>query len=187
MNSPQIDMARVALNDIKQTTIDDKGNRGLCLALCSFQMAAAMAGKKPTLDDINHYVDEAIRIGAIASKDGVNSADGWVADPGHGKLAEIAGLPGHKKIYERYTIGRLTALLQWGIPVELRDEGKHSLLAVGWYKEENSDLFYAEVLDPWPATNDKRFDMQRAMTQRAVNNKWVDSRTIEYLGWYEKA
>lgn len=178
----KLQMGGVTLNDIKQTEIDDTDRNKLCLALCDLQMAAADLRLTPTLADINKWIDEAVANGAIASKDGKNSFNGFVNN--HEKLAAIVGLNGVRKVYEKFDLFKITALLQWKRAVELRDEGRHSLLAVNWYKE--GDKFYASTLDPWPYTDDKRVDLERATTQRLVSGKWVDSRTIEFIGYYEK-
>jgi hypothetical protein len=179
----KIQMGGVSLNDIKQTEIDDAGKNELCLALCDLQLAAAQLGLRQTLDDVNKWIDEAVATGAIASKDGKNSFRGFVNN--HEKLAAIVGLKGVRKIYEKFDVGRITALLQWRQAVELRDEGRHSLLCVNWYKEDGK--FYGATLDPWPFTDDKRIDLERATTQRKnAAGAWVDSRTIEFIGYYKE-
>jgi len=179
--SDTIYVKRIALNDIKQTDIDDAGKNALCMALCKIQIAGAMLGKVYNLDDINKIVDMCIQNGALRSKDGENS-DGWVLR--HEKVAEACGLKGVKSVYKEFDRHDIVNRLQWGQPIELRDEGKHSLLCVGWYKE--GEKFYGEVFDPWPKTDDKRLDFERAVTQRMVKGKWVDSRTIELYSYFEK-
>jgi len=171
-----IEMNSIKISDLKQTNLTDTGPNELCLALMDIQIAAGQIGKGLTIEQADAYMKECRRVGAVSADDVVRN---------HEKIAAIVGLTGVKKIYEKYTSGRLTALLQWGIPVELRDEGRHSMLANRWYQDDNGKN-YAQVLDPWPATDDKRFDIERAMTQRLVKGAWKDSRSIEYLGWFEK-
>lgn len=180
----RIQMGQVQLNDIKQTAISDGGKNALCLGLVNLQMAAAEMGLVPDLEQIDAWVDESIRVGALRTKDGVNS-DGWILPGGHEKMAAIVGLRGVRKVYVKFDVGIITARLQWKLPVELRDEGKHSLLCVGWFQDVDGKI-YGECLDPWPKTDDKRIDFDRAMTQRIVNGKWVDSRSIEYIGYYQR-
>lgn len=179
--SETITVKHIALNDIKQTDIDDAGKNALCMALCNIQMAGAMIGKVFTLKDVDRIVDQCVANGALRSTDRVNS-DGWVVS--HEKIAEACGLPYVKKFYKKFDRHDIINRLQWGQPIELRDEGKHSLLCVGWFKE--GDKFYGECLDPWPKTDDKRIDFERATTQRKEKGKWVDSRTIEFYGYFEK-
>jgi hypothetical protein len=175
-------MKGVKLDHIFQTQIDDKANTELCLCLSDLLLAAADLKLSPSLADVDRWVDEGVRVGALASRDGKNSEHGFVKN--HEKLAEIVGLKGVKKIYEKFDIGRVTALLQWEKAVELRDEGHHSLLCVSW-REEGGE-FYGEVLDPWPYTDDKRIDLKRGITQRLIKGEWKDSRSIEYIGYFEK-
>lgn len=179
--SDTIFVKEIKLNDIKQTEIDDAGRNALCMALCKIQMAGAMVGKVYDLAEVNKIVDRCIEIGALRSTDKKNS-DGWVAN--HEKIAEACGLKNVKNVYKKFDRYDIVNRIQWGQPIELRDEGKHSLLAVGWYKE--GDDFFLTVIDPWPKTDDKRLDLSRAMTQRKVGGKWVDSRSIEYYGYFEK-
>lgn len=180
----KIQMAQLRLNDIKQTAISDAGKNALCLGLCNLQMAAAELGLVPDLQQIDAWIDESVRVGALRTIDGVNS-DGWVKPGGHEKMAAVVGLFNVRKVYKKFDVGIITARLQWKLPVELRDEGKHSLLCVGWHVDEVDGKIYGECLDPWPKTGDRRIDFARAMTQRIVNGKWVDSRSIEYIGYYE--
>lgn len=171
-----IQMQSIKVSDLKQTKLTDTGPNELCLALMNIQAAAGRIGKVLTIEQADAYMKQCRAAGAVSADDVVRN---------HEKQAEVVGLTGVKKIYEKYTPGRLTALLQWNIPVELRDEGRHSLLAFGWYQDDDKRN-YASVTDPWPATDDKRFDIERGMTQRLVKGEWKDSRSIEYLGWFEK-
>lgn len=175
-------MKLVSLNDIKQTKIDDAGKDALCTALCNLQMAAAALGLKPDLSQIDAWIDECVKVGALRSKDKKNS-DGFVLS--HEKMAEVVGLKGVKKVYKKFDKAEIINLLQWGRAVELRDEGKHSLLAVGWLADADGKAF-ADCLDPWPYSNDVRLDLQRAMTQNVKAGVLVDSRSIEYYGIYEE-
>jgi hypothetical protein len=186
--SQRIEMNHVALNDIKQTQIDDKGNKALCLGLTNIQIAASILRAKDksiaplTLKDVDAIVDKAVANGGFADKDkDGNSDNGWVLS--HEKIAEAAGLFGYTKIYEKINKERLFALLQWGSLVELRDEGHHSLIATGWYQDENGN-FFCTVSDPWPYSNDTLLDCQRWTTLRKSGDKLVDSRTIELIGFY---
>jgi len=179
--SPQLLIPK--FNDIKQTLISDGGKNALCLALVNLQLAASEIGKVLGLEDVNKFVKAAVKAGALRSTDGENS-DGWIMPGGHEKLAELVGLKDVEKKYIKFDRSDIINRLQWGKAVELRDEGKHSLLAYRWFKE--GETFFADVLDPWPKTNDTRINLDRAMTQREVNGKWVDSRSIEYIGFYEK-
>lgn len=179
-----VKMRHVSANDIKQTTIDDKGANELCLALCDIQIAGSLQKKVFTLADVNRIVDAAIKNGGLASVDGKDSYHGFVQS--HEKLAEAAGLTGYVKKYIKFDAAKIFALLQWGSLVELRDEGHHSLLATGWYKQ--GDQFFCTTSDPWPYTDDKRLDTARAMTQKVgPGGKLIDSRSIEYIGFYVKS
>ena len=182
MNSPQLIVPKVDL--INQRVVKDAGADALCLFIANLQMAAAEM--KMTLDmaDINRLVKEAVKVGALRSSDGGKNSDGWILPGGHEKIAALVGLKNVTKKYVKFDKGEIIERLQWGKPVELRDEGKHSLLAVRWFMDGKKAL--ADVLDPWPKTNDTRLDFDRAMTQREVNGKFVDSRSIEYIGFYEK-
>lgn len=183
MSDITIKMKHVSANDIKQTTINDKGANELCLALCDIQIAASLQKKVLTLADINRIVDVAITNGGLASLDGKDSYHGFVKS--HEKLAEAAGLTGYTKKYIKFDAAKIFALLQWGSLVELRDEGHHSLLATGWYKQ--GDSFYCTCSDPWPYTNDVRLDTARGVTQKTgLRGALVDSRSIEYIGFYVK-
>lgn len=183
INDISVKMRHVSANDIKQTTINDKGANELCLALCDIQIAGSLQKKVFSLADVNRIVDAAIKNGGIASVDGKDSYHGFVKS--HEKLAEAAGLTGYTKKYVKYDAAKIFALLQWGSLVELRDEGHHSLLATGWYKQ--GDSFYCTTSDPWPYTDDKRLDTARAMTQKVgAGGKLIDSRSIEYIGFYIK-
>jgi hypothetical protein len=190
MSETKTQVSHIELKDLKQTRISDKWNTKLCTALCDIQIACGILLSKKelkapfTYDDVDRIVDDSVRNGGLATKDGVNSEHGYVAN--HEKIAEAAGLYGFKKYYIKLDaagLSKMVALLQWGSPVELRDEGKHSLLAVGAYLE-NGTLFL-NVSDPWPYTNDERFNTKTNMTQRLEKGAWVDSRSIEYIGYYE--
>jgi hypothetical protein len=183
-------MAWIDMEPIRQTDIDDAANDKLCLALTNIQLCGSIliALKKRitpfSLAEVNAIIDKSIKNGGLKTKDGVNSDGGYVLN--HEKMAEACGLPGYKKHYARLGDGsELLNRLQWKVAVELRDEGKHSLIACGWHVQ--SGKVYVDVFDPWPKTDDSRFDLARAMTQRQVNGKWVDSRSIEYIGYYNKA
>lgn len=182
-----VDMEHVSLNDIKQTTIDDKWNTKLCLWVADTQIAGSIRRiydktlSPFTLDDLNRFADECIARGGLARLDDKNSQDGFVLN--HQIVAEVAGLKGYVKKYVPFDAAKIFALLQWKCLVELRDEGHHSLLATGWFKGDDGK-FYCNTSDPWPATDDKRLDTARAMTQRLVNGKWIDSRSIEFIGYY---
>ena len=63
-----IKMRHIGANDIKQTTIDDKGANELCLALCDIQIAASLQKKIFTLADVNRIVDAAIARGIPFSR-----------------------------------------------------------------------------------------------------------------------
>lgn len=182
MSSPQLIVPKVDL--INQRLVKDAGADALCLAICNLQMSAAEMKKTLSLDDINRLVKEAVKVGALRSRDGGKNSDGWILPGGHEKIAALVGLKNVTKKYIKFDKGKIIERLQWGKPVELRDEGKHSMLAVRWYLI--GDKPFSDVLDPWPLTNDTRCDLDRAMTQREVKGKFVDSRSIEYIGFYEK-
>lgn len=183
MNEITVKMRHVSANDIKQTTIDDKAAAELCLFLSDVQICGSLQKKVFSLADINRIKMAAIKNGGLASHDGKDSYHGWVQS--HEKIAEAAGLSGYTKKYIKFDAAKIFALLQWGSLVELRDEGHHSLLATGWYKLE--DKFYCTTSDPWPYTDDKRLDTARAMTQKiGLRGAIVDSRSIEYIGFYVK-
>jgi hypothetical protein len=187
-----IEMNSVSLNDIKQTAINDSGRNSLCLALANIQIAGSILRLRAlregktiapyTLEDIDRIVDEAVKNGGLRDldKDG-NSDDGFVAD--HEKIAAAAGLFDVKKVYEKINKYRISALLQWGSCVEIRDEGRHSMIAYAWYVDANQNMF-CRLSDPWPKTNDVLLDCQRWMTQRMVDGKLVDSRSVEHIGYY---
>lgn len=181
-------MAHVAIDDIKQTDISDAGNKELCLCLADIQIAGSilLMQKKIatpfTLADIDRIVDAAILNGGLATADKQNSLHGYVLS--HERVAEAAGLLGYVKKYELYDASRIFALLQWGSVVELRQEGRHSMLATGWFKADTGKV-YCTVSDPWPATNDTLLDCDRAMTQRMVGEGFMkDSRRITHIGYY---
>lgn len=182
MNSPQLIVPKVDL--INQRLVKDTGADALCLFIVNLQMAAAEMKMTLAMADINRLVKEAVKVGALRSSDGGKNSDGWILPGGHEKIAALVGLKNVKKKYVKFDKGEIIARLQWGKPVELRDEGKHSMLAVRWFMDGKKAL--ADVLDPWPKTNDTRLDFDRAMTQCEVNGKFVDSRSIEYIGFYEK-
>lgn len=183
-----VDMSHVAVEDIKQNDIADADANKLCLALCDIQLAGSiLLGQKAiarpfNLADINRIVDKAIANGGIASVDGINSDSGWVKS--HEKIAEAAGLFGYVKKYAPFDPAKIFALLQWKSLVELRDEGRHSLLATSWFKGEDG-IFYCRTSDPWRPTNDTLLDTSRALTLRKDRNgNLVPSRSIEYIGYY---
>lgn len=182
MQEKKIQVGRIGLNDIKQTQISDKGRDALCTALCNVLSAGAMQGLFYTLADVDRIVDECIRIGALRKLDEENS-DGYILS--HRKMAEACGLVGYRKIYRAFDANQLITRVVWGQPVELRDDGHHSLLANGVFEENG--VAYCNVIDPWPKTNDTRLDIKRQMTQRQVDGKWRDSRSIERIGYYLKA
>lgn len=197
--SDRLDVANVKINQVFQTEIDDASADKLCLWMSNvliswsiLRVLARLAGKPMpaplTLDDFNRLNDLSIKNGALAKLTDGDSKDGFVTN--HEKCAEAVGLTGYKKEYVRFSkdkkgnveVTPVLNLLSWGSIVELRDEGKHSLVATGWYKADGK--FYLEVRDPWPKTNDTRFDCARGMTQRFEKGKWVDSRSIEFYGWF---
>jgi len=182
MNSPQLIVPKVT--KINQRLVRDAGADALCLCIVNLQMAAAEMKQTLDVSDINRLVKEAVKVGALRSPDGGKNSDGWILPGGHEKIAELVGLTGVKKKYVKFDTGDVITRLQWGKPVELRDEGKHSMLTARWFMIGNKP--FADVLDPWPKTNDIRVDLIRAMTQRDVKGKFVDSRSIEYIGFYEK-
>ncbi len=183
MENKKIQVNRIGLNDIKQTQINDKGNEALCTALCNILQAGAMQGLVYTLADVDRIVDACVANGALRTADGVDS-DGYINS--HRKMAEACGLTGFRKIYRAFDANELITRIVWGQPVELRDDGHHSLLALGVFEEGGKA--YADVLDPWGKTNDQRLDITRQMTQRQVAlGKWVDSRSIERIGYYKDA
>lgn len=182
----------IKLNHIWQTDIDDASADKLCMWLCEIFMGWSYAYKAnravvcPDLGKINELKNEAIARVGLAKLDNNNSKDGYVLD--HEINFQLAGGPkGYTKIYEYFNKAgheKVVNLLQWGVLVELRDEGKHSLLANGSYIEEGTT--YLSVVDPWPKTDDKRFNCDTYMSQRKVGDKWVDSRSIECFAWYRK-
>ncbi|MBS0616638.1 MAG: hypothetical protein JSR44_00505 [Spirochaetes bacterium] len=111
---------------------------------------------------------------------------------GHEKCAAAVGLVGYKKEYAAIPrdkkgaadCSQIINLLSWQTLVELRHDGHHSLTATGWYKE--SGKFYIAVNDPWPTTDDTRFDVSRSITQRFAKGAWIDSRPIESFAWFYK-
>lgn len=199
--SDRLTVANVKINEIYQTEIDDANAVKLCLWMSNILIAwsilriKAKAGKRDappplTLADFNRLNDACIKNGALAKLTDGDSKDGFVTN--HEKCAEAVGLTGYKKEYVKFTrdkkgvvdVADVINLLTWGCIVELRDEGKHSLVATGWYKAAGK--FFLEVRDPWPKTNDTRFDCARGMTQRYIAGRWVDSRSIEFYGWFFK-
>ncbi len=196
-----LEISSTKINKIFQTEIDDSDADKLCLwmqdILIPWSILRLIAKAKGenlpplTLADFNRLNDVCIANGGLKKRDAGNSVDGFVTS--HEKCAEAVGLTGYIKEYVKIPRGKdglfdcsfAVNLLQWGCLVELRDEGRHSLTATGAYKADGK--FYLEVSDPWPATNDTRFDCARGVTQRFVQGKgWVDSRTIEYFGWFYK-
>ena len=197
--SDRLDVANVKINQVFQTEIDDADADKLCLWMSNTLIAwsilrvKARLVEKPipaplTLDDFNRLKNVCLSNGALAKRDAANSLNGFVTN--HEKCAEAVGLTGYKKEYVKFArdkkgvvdVTPVLNLLSWGSIVELRDEGKHSLVATGWYKAEGK--YYLEVRDPWPKTNDTRFDCARGVTQRFEKGKWVDSRSIEFYGWF---
>ncbi len=187
----QTKVNHIELKDLKQTKIHDSWNTKLCTALVNIQIGCGILITKGliktpfTIEKVDEIVDACVAKGALASRDGKNSDNGYVAD--HEKMLALCGVPGKwKKHYPKLDadgLANMIALLQWGAPVELRDEGKHSLLACGTFIEDG--VLYLDVIDPWPDTDDKRFNTVTKMTQRLVNGVWKDSRSIEYYGWFE--
>jgi len=194
-------VAHVKINQIYQTEIDDSSADKLCLWMQNIlipwsilRVKAKQEGRtlpEPlTLADFNRLNDICIKTGALAKLTDGDSKEGFVLN--HEKCAEAVGLIGYKKQYEQFTknkkgefdVSFVMNLLTWGSLVELRDDGKHSLTAVGWYKADGK--FYLEVRDPWPKTDDARLDCSRCMTQRYVGGRWLDSRSIESFAWFYK-
>jgi hypothetical protein len=199
--SDKLTVAQVKINEVFQTEIDDDDADKLCLWMCNVLAAWSILCVKArmdkravpaplTLDDFNRLKNICLSNGALAKRDAKNSFNGFVTN--HEKCAEAVGLLGYEKQYVKFSkdkkgvfdVGDVINLLSWGALVELRDEGAHSLIATGWYKADGK--FYLEVRDPWPKTNDTRFDCARGVTQRYVKGAWVDSRTIEFYGWFFK-
>lgn len=188
----KIQMNEIKLPTLRQTDISDTAKNELCLVYSGGQMAYQLRRRNEmkkgvklptwTMKDVDEFIDKAIGNGGVYTEDGVNSLHGMAKN--HRKIAEAAGLYGYDKEYVKYDSAKIMALLQWDSLVELRDEGRHSLLATGWYKED--DKFYCSTSDPWPYSDDLRLDCARAMTQKKVNGKWVDSRSIEYFAFYYK-
>lgn len=188
-----IEMTKISVTEVYQTEIDDKWATKLCMWLCEMWMAWSIRriyNKKLapwTKADLNRLNDESIKEGGLKKLTDGDSDNGFVTD--HEINARVAGLKGYTKIYEKLDDAgkaKLVNLLQWEVICELRDEGKHSMLAIGWSFDESSGTTYIEMFDPWKATNDLRMDLKRGMTQRKVNGKWVDSRSVESFAWYRK-
>ena len=199
MNAKQenrIEVADLKINKIFQTQIDDTDRDYLCVWMQSILIPWSILRRRNRslpplrLEDFNRLNDACIANGGLARRDDKNSVRGYVSN--HEKCAEAVGLTGYKKEYVKiprnadntFDCSQILALLQWETLVELRDDGRHSLTATGWYKE--GGRFFAHVSDPWPKTNDERFDLDRAMTQRKVAGQWIDSRSIESFAWFYK-
>lgn len=196
----KIDIKKIELKTLRQTDIDDAGKNELCLVYSglrvAYQLRRRLEAKKgvklPDLDmpDIDRMIDECVANGGVKTHDKKNSWHGLAAD--HVKIAEAAGLFGYEKEYVKigknpdgsFDCSFICALLQWDSLVELRDEGRHSLLATGWYLEGTT--VYCTTSDPWPYSDDLRFNTKTAMTERKVNGKWTPSRSIEFFAWYYK-
>lgn len=184
----------ITIREIYQTEIDDKWATKLCMWLCEMWMAwsvlcfiAEREGKeKPapfTLEQLNKLNDLCIEKGGLARLTDGDSDNGFVKN--HEINAECVGLKGYKKIYEPIGDGsKVVNLVQWGIICELRDDGRHSMMAVGSY--EDAGEMFLTVFDPWKKTDDRRYRCSTGMTQRKVNGKWVDSRSVESFAWYYK-
>ena len=196
MSERFIAVNEIKLNTISQRDIDDTDADKLCMfeveCFIGWSYANGILKKKlpaPTLADLNRWADEAIKKGGLAKRDATNSQDGYVLN--HEINFQIAGGPkGFKKLYEYFKdVGHHKAmnLLLWGACIELRDEGRHSLLAHGVFLENGITFF--NVSDPWPLTDDKRFNCSTLFTERNVAKKgeaprWVKSRSIECFAWY---
>jgi len=197
----RLDVAQIKINKIFQTKIDDASADKLCLWMQNVLIAWSILRVKAkaddrdlpeplTLADFNRLNDACIANGGLARLTDGDSKEGFVLN--HEKCAEAVGLYGYKKEYVKFSrdkkgacdVSDVLNLLTWGSLVELRDEGAHSLTAVGWYKANGK--YYLEVRDPWPKTDDARFDCARGVTQRFVAGRWVDSRSIEYYAWFYK-
>lgn len=183
-----ISMASISITRVYQTEIKDAWASKLCMWLCEMWMAWSLLRRKDknlapfTREDLDRLNNACIKNGGLARLNDEDSDNGFVKN--HERNAEAVGLFGYKKIYEPMDPAKVIALLQWGAIVELRDEGRHSMLAIGWYQEDGKT--FLEMFDPWKKTNDGRLDCARNTTQRLVDGKWVDSRTVEFFAWYYK-
>lgn len=195
-----LQISNIKIDKIFQTEIADKNADKLCLWMQDIlipwsilRIIAKQSGKDLaplSLADFNRLNDECIKNGGLAKLTEGDSKEGFVNN--HELCANAVGLYGYQKEYVKIPTNKdgtfdssfAFNLLQWGCLIELRDEGHHSLTATGAYKVDGK--FYFEVRDPWPKTDDTRFDCARAMTQRFVNGQWIDSRSIEYFGWFFK-
>lgn len=191
-NATKIPINEIKINKISQRDIADTAADELCMWQCEIFMGWSYGRRInadlpcPTLEDLNRLNDLAIAQGGLRKKDSQNSANGFVAN--HEINFRLGGGPkGYVKKYEYFKdagFEKVVHLLQWGVLVELRDEGRHSLIANGSYVE--SGKAYLSVVDPWPKTDDTRMDCSRLMTQRLVGGRWVYSRSIECFAWYYK-
>ncbi len=183
-----IQMNAIAVNRVYQTEINDRWASKLCMWLCEMWMAWSLLKRKNpdlkpfTKADLDHLNNECIAKGGLKKLTAEDSDNGFVAN--HEINAECVGLKGFKKIYEPIDAAKCVNLIQWGAIIELRDDGRHSMLAIGWYVENGKT--YLNMFDPWKQTNDGRFDCARNMTQRFVNGAWADSRSVESFAWYYK-
>lgn len=198
--SDRIDVANVKIDKIFQTEISDANADKLCLwmqdILLPWSILRTLDKQKGieraplTLDDFNALKKICLANGGLAKLDANNSNAGFVLS--HEMCAAAVGLLGYKKEYVTwpknkdgtFDVSQAVNLLSWGALVELRHDGHHSLTATGWYKDAGK--FYFEVRDPWPYTNDERFDCARGFTQRYVSGAWADSRPIESFAWFYK-
>lgn len=184
----------IPVTEIFQTEIKDKWASKLCMWLCEMWMAWSIMRfissheyqviiPALTKHDLNRLNNECIAKGGLKKLTAEDSDNGFVLN--HEINAACVGLTGYKKLYEPIgDASKVINLVQWGIICELRDEGKHSMMAVGTY-EETGEIFI-KVFDPWKATNDRRFNCKTRMTQRRVNGVWTDSRSVESFAWYYK-
>ena len=182
----------IKINHIWQTDIDDKAAAELCMWECEIFMGWSYGRKSiknlpcPDLKFLNWANDEAIKRGGLKKATDGDSVHGYVTN--HEINFQIGGGPkGYTKEYEYFKdagFEKIVNLIQWGALVELRDEGRHSMIANGSYLEDGKP--FLSVIDPWPKSNDQRMDCTRFMTQKMINGKWVDSRSIECFAWYHK-
>lgn len=200
MTANILPISDIKIEKIFQTQIDDSDADKLCLWMQDIlipwsilRLIKKQSGENVpslTLADFDRLNDLCIKNGGLARRTDGDSENGYVNN--HEKCAEAVGLFGYKKEYVKIPFNKdgtadasfAVNLLQWGSLVELRDDGHHSLTATGAYKAEGK--YYLEVRDPWPKTDDTRFDCARAMTQRFTSKGWVDSRSIEYFAWFYK-
>lgn len=182
-------MQSVKLNKISQRAINDAGADALCMAVSDILMAWGNLKRENrnlaplTLADIDRIVDKCIAAGALRDLDKDGQSDGFVSS--HEKIAEVVGLKGFTKVREPYDKHKIINLLQWQAIVEIRSGG-HSMVCHAWSFNEAEQKAYAQVMDPWPKTDDVRLDLDRGKTQKLVGKSFVDSRSIKTFAWYKR-